>query len=80
MAKRKKSSKKSAAAPTPHVITVTVPKEWEAYDKAIIQGIIEATLGKGPKFGITKVIVQAAAAPGEAAVPASGAPVWDKLC
>jgi hypothetical protein len=78
MAKRKKSSKKAAAAP--NVITVTVPKEWEAYDKAIIQGIIEATLGKGPKFGITKVIVQAAAAPGEAPVAASGAPVWDKLC
>jgi hypothetical protein len=79
MAKPKKSSKKAAAA-TPNVITVTVPKEWANYDKAIIQGIIEATLGKGPKFGVTKVIVQAAAAPGEAAVAASGAPVWDKLC
>ena len=62
------------------MITVTVPKEWETYDKAIIQGIIEATLGKGPKFGISKVIVQTAAAPGVRPVAAAGAPVWDKLC
>ena len=49
MAKRKKHSKR---APAKESITVTVPKEWESFDKEIIQGIVEATLGYGPTFGI----------------------------
>ena len=74
MAKRKKPTKKVAPGET---ITILVPQEWASYDEKIIQGIIEATLGKGPKFGISKVIVRSAGgAPGEAS-PTSG---WDKIC
>jgi hypothetical protein len=72
MAKRKKGTKSSAG----ETIIITVPKEWEKYDKAVIEGIIEATLGKGPKFGIKKVIVQAAGPTGVV----TGGPTWDKLC
>jgi hypothetical protein len=74
MAKRKKAVK----PPAGQTITITVPKEWEKYDQAIIQGIIEATLAKGPKFGISKVIVQTAEAAAPSMVPTP--PVWDKLC
>jgi hypothetical protein len=72
MAKRKRSSKKAATGGT---VTITVPDEWKKYDKEIIQGIIEATLGKGQKFGISKVIVQT-----EAQSTADTPPTWDKLC
>jgi hypothetical protein len=74
MAKRKKPTKK---VPPGETITILVPKEWASYDEKIIQGIIEATLGKGPKFGISKVIVRSAGeAPGEVH-PMVG---WDKFC
>jgi len=48
-----------------------------SYDEKIIRGIIEATLGKGPKFGISKVIVRSA---GEALGGVSPMGGWDKLC
>jgi hypothetical protein len=74
MAKRKKPTKK---VPPGETITIMVPQEWASYDEKIIQGIIEATLGKGPKFGISKVIVQSAS---EALGAVSPKGVWDKLC
>jgi hypothetical protein len=74
MAKRKKPTKKTAPGET---ITILVPQEWASFDEKIIQGIIEATLGKGPKFGISKVIVRSAGEAPGAVSPKGG---WDKFC
>jgi hypothetical protein len=72
MAKGKKPVKK---------ITITVPKEWKAVDVDVIEDIIRLTLGKGPKFGVGHVFVEAAAEtpkPGVAAAAPQG--IWDKAC
>jgi hypothetical protein len=74
MAKRKKRSKR---APAKESITVTVPKEWESFDKDVIQGIVEATLGGGPTFGIDEVIVQASGPRADIVQPPI---LWDKVC
>jgi hypothetical protein len=73
MAKRKKRSKRG---PADNVITITVPKEWEAFDQGVIEGIVQSTLGHGASFGITEVIVQTQGA-GAGEVPLL---IWDKYC
>jgi hypothetical protein len=74
MAKRKKPTKK---VPPGETITILVPQEWASYDEKIIRGIIEATLGKEPKFGISKVIVRSAGQTLGEVSPKGG---WDKIC
>ena len=61
-----------------NVITITVPQEWAEYDQKTIQAILEATLPKGSRFGIDRVIVRT---PGVEEPSAIGIPgIWDKIC